>query len=365
MQYPTANLLCIRKVASTLHDSVFSDLKWAINKIGVEGYWSWKESPLEITYKPTGQKILFRGMDDSLKLASITVDTGSLCWCWVEEAYELTSEDDFNLLDESIRGEVSEGLYKQLVITFNPWSDRHWLKARFFDTPNDENKLAMTTNYLCNEWLDEADCGLFERMKVQNPRRYQVAGLGNWGVSEGVIFERWEERYFTIDEIRKRDKIKSAFGMDLGFVDETALVCCLVDDINKEIFIFDEWVKNNVTNEQIYHAICDKGYEGQKIVIDCAEPKSIQELRNLGCYKVKPCRKGKDSVLHGIQLVQNFKIFIHPRCTNVIRDISQYSWDKDKSGEFINRPNHDFSHTMDALRYAIADTVREASFSFE
>ena len=134
MQYPTANLLCIRKVASTLHDSVFADLKFAINKIGVNEFWSWKESPLEITYKPTGQKILFRGMDDSLKLASITVETGSLCWAWVEEAYELTSEHDFDLLDESIRGEVAEGLYKQLVCTFNPWSDRHWLKKRFFDT---------------------------------------------------------------------------------------------------------------------------------------------------------------------------------------------------------------------------------------
>lgn len=269
------------------------------------------------------------------------------------------------MLDESIRGEVAEGLYKQVCITFNPWSERHWLKKRFFDTPNDENKLAMTTNYLCNEWLDDSDRALFDRMKVQNPRRYQVAGLGEWGISEGLIFENWEEKYFTVDQIRKRDKIKSAFGMDFGFTDDTALVCCLVDDKNKEIYIFDEWVKNNVTNEQIYHAICDKGYEGQKIVCDSAEPKSIQELRNLGIYKIKPARKGRDSVLHGIQLIQNYKIYIHPRCTNVIRDISQYSWDKDKDGNVINRPNHDFSHTMDALRYAISDCVREASFSFE
>lgn len=223
----------------------------------------------------------------------------------------------------------------------------------------------MTTNYLCNEWLDDNDRALFERMKEQNPKRYRVAGLGEWGITEGVIYENWEERYFTVDEIRKRNKVKACFGLDFGFTDPTSFGAFLVDEINKEIFVFDEWYQENVTNEQIYHAICDMGYEGQKIVCDSAEPKSIQELRNLGIYKIKPARKGKDSVLHGIQLIQNYKIIIHPKCINAIRDISQYSWDKDKQGNTINRPNHDFSHFPDCMRYAIADCVRSAAFSFD
>lgn len=365
MQYPTANLVCIRKVFSTLHDSCFADLKWAINRLGVQDFWQYKESPLEITYKPTGQKILFRGMDDALKLASITVSTGSLCWSWLEEAYEIMDEDSFNLLDESIRGEVAEGLFKQLVITFNPWNEKHWLKKRFFDTTNDENKLALTTNYMCNEWLDDNDRALFERMKEQNPRRYRTAGLGDWGISEGVIYENWEEQKFTVDAIRKRGHIKAAFGIDFGFTDETAFVACLIDDNNKEIFVFDEWVKNNVTNEDIYNAIWGLGYADQIVVCDSAEPKSIQELRNLGLYKARPARKGRDSVLYGIQLIQQYKVIIHPNCAHTITDISNYSWEKDKQGNLVNRPNHDFSHTMDALRYAVMDKVRGSAFSFE
>lgn len=179
MKYPQANLLVIRKVYRTLHDSCFTDLKWAISRLGVQAFWDVKESPLELTYKPTGQKILFRGLDDPLKVTSIAAEHGYLCWAWIEEAYEISSEADFNMIDESIRGAIppETGLFKQVTLTFNPWNEHHWLKARFFDTP-DPDTLALTTNYTCNEWLDDADRRVFERMKVQNPRRYSVAGLG-------------------------------------------------------------------------------------------------------------------------------------------------------------------------------------------
>ena len=107
-----------------------------------------------MTYKPTGQKILFRGLDDPLKVTSITVEVGVLCWLWIEEAYEISSEADFDTLDESIRGEVPPGLFKQITLTFNPWNEHHWIKHRFFDAAPDPDILAMTTNYTCNEWLD-------------------------------------------------------------------------------------------------------------------------------------------------------------------------------------------------------------------
>ena len=134
MQYPEANTLVVRKVFRTLKDSCFTELKWAINRLGVQAYWEVKESPLEMTYIPTGQKIYFRGLDDPLKVTSITVEIGYLCWCWIEEAYEITNEDDFNMLDESIRGAIPEetGLFKQITLTFNPWNEKHWIRKRFF-----------------------------------------------------------------------------------------------------------------------------------------------------------------------------------------------------------------------------------------
>ena len=241
MKYPGANTLIVRKTYRTLHDSCFTELKWAINRLGVAAHWDIKESPLEMTYKPTGQKIYFRGLDDPLKVTSITVDVGSLCWMWIEEAYEIMNEDDFNILDESIRGQVDEGLFKQITLTFNPWNEHHWMKKRFFDAEYDPDILALTTNYLINEFLDAADRKVFETMKVQNPRRYRVAGLGDWGIVDGLIFENWQEKAFDIDAIRQMQSIKSSFGLDFGYTnDPSALWCGFVDLSNKIIYVFDE-----------------------------------------------------------------------------------------------------------------------------
>lgn len=189
MKHPGSNLLVIRRTFRTLKDSCYAQLKWAIRRCGVDAYWKCRTSPLEMEYLPTGQKIYFRGLDDPLKITSITVDVGALCWFWIEEAYEISDETSFNTLDESLRGEIDADLYKQITLTFNPWTEKHWLKGRFFDV-NDPDILALTTNYLCNEWVDAADLRLFETMKLQNPKRYEVAGLGNWGIEDGTIFDR-------------------------------------------------------------------------------------------------------------------------------------------------------------------------------
>ena len=168
-QYPLGNALCIRRYSNTLRDSVFSDLKWALHKLKMDDDWICTVSPMQFTNVFTGQKILFRGLDDGLKVTSISVDKGVLCFVWFEEAYEI-QEDDFNKVDLSIRGEVPEGYFKQITLTFNPWSANSWLKARFFDTP-DEDTFIKTTTWQCNNWLDEADRNIFLKMKVQNPRR--------------------------------------------------------------------------------------------------------------------------------------------------------------------------------------------------
>ena len=359
MKYKNANTLVVRKVFRTLKDSCYSDLRWAINRFQVQDYWELKESPLEMTYKPTGQKILFRGFDDPLKITSISVSVGSLCWCWIEEAYELTDETAFNMLDESIRGIVEEPLFKQIIISFNPWNERHWLKSRFFDKV-DDNILALTTNYQCNEWLDDADKKLFEDMKKNNPRRYQVAGLGNWGIADGLVYENWQELEFDWREIlNKRQKAKAVFGLDFGYTnDPAAFFCGILDQEQKEIYVFDEIYQKGMQNTAIYSNIEKLGFKKEIIVADSAEPKSIDHLKGLGLYRIKASKKGKDSINAGIQFIQDFKIFIHPRCVNFLTEISNYAWDKDKFGKAVNKPIDDFNHLMDAMRYALEDYMR-------
>lgn len=370
MKYPDANTLVVRKTYRTLKDSCFTELKWAIHRLGVDAFWDVKESPLEMTYKPTGQKIYFRGLDDPLKVTSITVDQGCLCWMWIEEAYEISSEDDFNMLDESIRGAVPEGsdLFKQITLTFNPWNEHHWLKKRFFDNPDDET-LALTTNYMCNEWLDSADRKVFETMKKQNPRRYRVAGLGDWGIVDGLVYENWKEEAFEIisksdfldlDEAEQKAKnyvfkesVKSAFGLDFGYTnDPAALFVGFIDTKDKKIYVYDEMYAAGLSNERIANNVQSMGYGKERIIADSAEPKSIDQLKGLG-LKVKGAEKGKDSVNHGIQFIQDYEIIIHPRCVNFLTEISNYTWDKDKLGNKLNRPIDDFNHLMDAMRYAL------------
>lgn len=365
MKYPEANLLVVRKVFGTLKDSCYTELKWAIHRLNVDSLFDCKLSPLEITYKPTGQKIYFRGLDDPLKITSITVDVGCLCWCWIEEAYEISSEEDFNMLDESIRGITPEGLFKQITITFNPWNEHHWLKKRFFDTPSDD-VMAITTNYMCNEWLDEADLRVFEDMKKNNPRRYQVAGLGNWGITEGLVYENWREHIFSVQEITALKGIESVFGLDFGYTnDPTALFCGFIDIMGKNIYVFDEMYEKGMSNEKIAHKIRAMGYGKERITADCAEPKSIDRLRELGLWNIRAARKGRDSINNGIDFIQGFEILIHPKCENFIKEISSYCWDKDKQGNSVNKPVDCDNHLMDAMRYAVEGFVKGKTFSFE
>lgn len=352
MEYPQANMLVVRKVYRTLKDSCFTELKWAIKRLNVEEWWDIKESPLEMTYKPTGQKIYFRGLDDPLKITSIAVEVGVLCWMWIEEAYEITSEADFDTLAESMLGDLPEGLFKQITLTFNPWNEKTWLKPRFFDV-KDDNILALTTNYKCNEWLSPEDIAVFEDMKKRNPRRYAVAGLGEWGITDGLIYENWREERFDIDKIRQRPGVVSAFGLDFGYTnDPSTLFCGLLDQNAKQLFVFDEMYERGMSNKKIADRITEMGYSKERIVADSAEPKSIDELKSLG-LRVKGAAKGKDSVKNGIQWLQDLEIIIHPRCVNFLTEISNYTWDTDNFGNKRNEPIDDFNHLLDAMRYAL------------
>lgn len=368
MKHPKANLLVVRKTYRTLKDSCFTELKWAINRLGVQDYFDIKESPLEIIYIPTGQRIYFRGLDDPFKVTSITVEVGYLCWMWLEEAYEISNEDDFNVLDESIRSSLDAApfLFKQITLTLNPWNEKHWIKKRFFDTKDDEI-LAMTTNYMCNEWLDKSDLRVFETMRINNPKRYKVAGLGEWGIVDGLVYDNWVEQSFDLNEVLKISGIQSAFGLDFGYTnDPSALFCGLIDNANKIIYVFDEMYQKSMSNEDIYNEILKQGYAKERIIADSAEPKSIDRLRVLGLYRIRGARKGRDSVNNGIDYIQGFKIVIHPKCVNFLIEISNYTWDVDKrTGQKINKPIDDFNHLMDAMRYALEGFIRGDIFSFD
>ena len=219
MQYPKSHALVVRKTMESLRDSCFAQLRWAIDRLGVSAFWKAKVSPIELEYIPTGQKILFRGLDDPLKVTSIAVQSGYICWGWVEEAYEI-DEDAFNRIDESLRGlfepeDEKNGYYRQWILTFNPWDSGCWIKGRFFDAPDPE-VLAMTTTYLCNEWLSDADRALFERMKRMDPERYKVAGLGEWGVAEGQFFKQWRGDLHIVEPFKIPDGWIRFRSMDWG-----------------------------------------------------------------------------------------------------------------------------------------------------
>lgn len=355
MEYPLSNTLVIRKVERTLRDSCFSDLRWAIHRLGVDAYWKATTSPIELTYAPTGQKIMFRGLDDSQKITSISVPVGYINFVWIEEAYQISKEDDFNMIDESIRGELPDGYFKRFNITFNPWNERHWLKSRFFDKESDD-VLALTTTYKCNEWLDDADRKLFDDMRVRNPRRYQVAGLGNWGVIDGLVYENWKEEVFTLSEVRDCETVA---GLDFGYTnDPTAFFLGFLDLEQKKLYVWDEIYSKGMSNRRIFEEIQALGYSKERITADSAEPKSIDELKGYG-LRVSSAKKGKDSILNGIQWIQDLEIIIHPRCVNFLTEIGSYTWKEDRFGKKLNEPVDDANHLMDAMRYALESYIRK------
>ena len=352
MKYKESNLLVVRAVMNTHRDSTFAQLKWAQERLGVAELWQSSVAPLEMTYLPTGQKILFRGFDDVQKLASTTVPCGYLCFVWIEEAYEIESEADFEKLDLSVpRGAVPEHLFKQTTITFNPWSEKHWLKARFFDSPH-KNVSVYSTNYLCNEFLDETDLTVFKEMKEKSLARYRVAGLGEWGIAEGLIFENYETGVLEIEE-KELYKWRNFFGLDYGYSqDPTAFIAFSANPIDKIIYVFDEFYGVRMLNSDIAAKITEKGYSKERIRADSAEPKSNEDLRRLGIARILPSVKGKDSIINGIMGIKEYKIIVHPKCVNCQKELSLYRWDTNSKG---NTPKDSDNHLMDAMRYAFFD----------
>ena len=233
LKMPLANTVVIRNTYASLKDSCFADLMWATDRLKVKHLFSFKQSPLEIQVRATGQKILFRGLDTPDNITSLSVPHGYLCWSWFEEAY-LINEEAFNKVDLSLRG-VPEPYFVRHNITFNPWS-ANWLKERFFDT-DDEDILSMTTTYRNNEFLSASDLKIFQKIEQTNPRRARVECFGEFGISEGLIYENWKVIEFDKYD-SKFSNMKMILGLDFGYTnDPTAFIQAYVFTMLSAVFI--------------------------------------------------------------------------------------------------------------------------------
>ena len=355
LKYPWANLLVVRRYSNTNKQSTYTDFKWACNQLKVAHLFKFNESLPEITIKKTGQKILFRGLDDELKITSITVDVGSLCWAWFEEAYQIETEDKFSTVVESIRGSLDvPDFFKQITVTFNPWNERHWLKRVFFDTDTQRaDTLALTTTYKCNEWLDEIDRQRYEDLYSTNPRRARIVCDGEWGVAEGLVFENTRVEDFDVQKTIQRVKETTA-GVDFGFTqDPTTLICVAVDFENKRLYLYNEHYQKAMLTDDIVKMLKDKGMQHSYISADSAENRLIAEIRSKGISRIVPSLKGKGSIMQGIQFMQGFQIIIHPSCEHTIEEFNTYTFKQDKEGNWLNEPIDANNHIIDAVRYSL------------
>lgn len=357
LKYEWANLLVIRRYSNTNKQSTYTDFKWACNQLKVTHLFKFNESMPEITVKKTGQKILFRGLDDELKITSITVDVGVLCWAWFEEAYQIENEDKFSTVVESIRGTYdSEEFYKQITITFNPWSERHWLKRVFFDDETKRNDtLSLTTTFRCNEWLDEVDIRRYEDLYKTNPRRARIVCDGEWGIAEGLVFDNVHFTTFDKDAMLKTGEYKLCVGLDFGFTnDPTALIAYLINDKEKTIHIFDEHYQQGLSTKEIGDMIKRKGYANSVIIADNSEGRLISELKSEHqIRRIQKTRKGKDSINADISTLKDYLIYCHIDCENTKEEFYSYTYQQDKEGNWLNKPIDKFNHLMDAFRYGL------------
>lgn len=357
MRYPWSNLLVIRRFSNTNHDSTYTVLKKAIHIMQVDSLFKCNEGKPEITYLPTGQRIIFRGLDDPLKITSVDVDTGILCWAWFEECYEIENEGKFDTVVESIRGTYDDPeFFKQVTLTFNPWSERHWLKRAFFDADTrHKDTFARTTTFRVNEWLDDQDRQRYLDLYRTNPRRARIVCDGDWGVAEGLVFDNFDVQEFNI-----KQKIQTigtvVTGLDFGFAhDPTTLPSAVYDETARELWIFDELYKTGLTSADIVKEIEQRQLMKATITADSASPMAIEEIKRAGVRRIRPMKKGKDSIETGISFMQGLRIHIHPICKHTIEEFNTYVYQQDKEGNWLNQPVDANNHIIDAIRYSLMD----------
>ena len=352
------NLVAMRKSDITNRDSTFAELTGAIYRMfgeNAEKYWKINSSPMQITCKANGNKIIFRGMNDEKqreKLKSITFQKGKLTDVWLEEATEF-SQADLEIIDDRLRGELPEGQFYQIRLTFNPVNKNHWIKKVFFDIA-DPNVLTHSSTFENNRFIDDAYRARMERRKLVDPEGYRIYGLGEWGEVGGLILSNYIVEDFDTSPERF-DYIVNAqdFGFnhancigEVGFKDGELYLC-------KELYVFEK------DTSEIIELANAKGFKKHYTMwCDSAEPDRIK-MWSVAGYKARPVKKEPNSVHAQIDFLKQHRIHIHPSCINTIKEIQQWKWRKDeKSGEYLDEPVPFQDDAMAMLRYSIEQERR-------
>lgn len=363
------NYLIVRNVANTIKKSCWNEVCKSIARLGLTNQFNINKSEMTITALCNKKQILFSGLDDSEKVKSITPLDGPLTDVWIEEATEIAYQD-YKQLRKRLRGESKHK--KRITLSFNPIYQTHWIFQEFFgnwvdgvDILNEENLLIVKSTHKDNEFLTKDDHYQLEH--EQDPYYYQVYTLGNWGVLGDCIFKNWKvaDLHEPVEVVDKGKTIKIPLcetfenirnGVDFGFAsDPCAYLRANIDKKRKKIYVFKEYYERGKTNLQLADDLKPIiGYE--RIACDSAEPKSIQELKDCGINAYGP-KKGKDSVLFGIQWLQNYEIIIDKSCQNLKNELTLYQWKKDKDGNTVKQPVDKFNHLIDALRYALGEDM--------
>lgn len=349
------NLVCIRKSDITNRDSTFAELTGAIYRMfgdRAELYWKITQSPLKLTCKANGNQIIFRGMNDEKqreKLKSITFQKGKLTDVWCEEATELT-QADLEIIDDRLRGELPDGQFYQIRLTFNPVNKNHWIKKVFFDMP-DPNVLCHHSTYLMNRFIDDAYRQRMERRKLVDPEGYMIYGLGEWGEIGGLILHNWEVKDISQNPADYDD---FAIGQDFGFNHANAILPVGWKD--DDIYITKELYEFEKDTSELIDLATKLGIDRRKQMwCDSAEPDRIKMWQKAG-FRAKGVDKGGSagSVKAQIDWLKQRKIYVHPSCVNTIKELQQWKWKKDdKSGEYLDEPVPFQDDAMAALRYSV------------
>lgn len=340
---PIKILVC-RRYGSTIRNTCFSLFKEILAKWKLLPFVKIRETDFNIRFS-NGSEIIFMGLDEETKLLSLN-GIGAI---FIEEAYEVPKPivEQLNL---RLRGKTEN---QQIIMAFNPISANHWLKE-FCDNPPSSFVFIHST-YKDNPFLNAEYIQQLEELYVRNPAKARVFCDGEWGVdAEGLVLTNWLVEEFDSMALAANG-LEHRAGIDLGWVDKTAIIDSLYDAANKTIYVFNEFYKSGCQLSDIAFALGEMNLKKTKVYVDSAEPRSIQFFRNEG-FNTVPCAKGKDSVKAGLMFLQDCRIIVHPKCKNFITELENFSYIKSKqTGEWTEETTHEWSHAIDACRYAYSD----------
>ena len=345
-KYPR-KVLFLRKVGSSVYDSIFEDVKQCLEAWGLLGACKVNNSAYRIEL-PNGAQFIFKGLDNPEKIKSIKGISDVV----MEEASEFTL-DDYTQLTLRLRDKKHPN--KQIYLMFNPVSKVNWVYNAFF-VKKPKNTVIYQTTYKDNRFLDEVTKENIEELAERNEAYYKIYALGEFATLDKLVFPKYKKQLLNKEELKH---IPSDFGLDYGFInDPSAFMHVKIDEENKRLYILEEYVKKGLTNDKLAEAIKALGYSKEIIRADSAEKKSNQELRNLDIPRVIDVIKGPGSVMQGIQYILQYEIIVDERCVKTIEELENYTWKKDKAtNEYINEPVDSYNHCLDAVRYAVQDRI--------